>query len=226
MSKDNKTILLADDHTLVRAGIKSLIKDFKNTEVIGEAADGREAIEMAHELNPDIMLLDIKMKELNGLEVTARLHKEIPEILIIILSMHSNEEYVVQALKAGAVGYLLKDSLPQELDVAISSVIAGKVYLSPAISQQLVSDYLKLMVDTSPEELKDASVFELLTARQREVLQLIAEGNSTKEIGDKLHVSVKTVETHRSQIMERLNINNLQGLVRYAIRAGLISSDE
>ncbi len=226
MSKDNKTILLADDHTLVRAGIKSLIKDFKNTEVIGEAADGREAIEMAHELNPDIMLLDIKMKELNGLEVTARLHKEIPEILIIILSMHSNEEYVVQALKAGAVGYLLKDSLPQELDVAISSVIAGKVYLSPAISQQLVSDYLKLMVDTSPEELKDASVFELLTARQREVLQLIAEGNTTKEIVDKLHVSVKTVETHRSQIMERLNINNLQGLVRYAIRAGLISSDE
>jgi DNA-binding NarL/FixJ family response regulator len=218
-------VFLADDHNLIRAGIKSLISEFSGIEVIGEAEDGREAIDKIIELKPDIVLLDIKMKELNGLEVTARLNKEYPDVLIIILSMHSNEEYVVQALKAGASGYLLKDSLPSELEIAIKSVIKGKTYLSPTVSQKLVTDYLKRVSDTDVDTEKDLGVFDLLTARQREVLQLIAEGNSTKEIAEKLHVSIKTIETHRAQIMERLQIFNLQGLVKYAIKTGLISSE-
>ncbi|MBZ0183508.1 MAG: response regulator transcription factor [Melioribacteraceae bacterium] len=218
-------VFLADDHNLIRAGIKSLISELSGIEVIGEAEDGREAIDKIIELKPDIVLLDIKMKELNGLEVTARLNKEYPDVLIIILSMHSNEEYVVQALKAGASGYLLKDSLPSELEIAIKSVMKGKTYLSPTVSQKLVTDYLKRVSDTDADTEKDLGVFDLLTARQREVLQLIAEGNSTKEIADKLHVSIKTIETHRAQIMERLQIFNLQGLVKYAIKTGLISSE-
>ncbi|MAT59041.1 MAG: DNA-binding response regulator [Ignavibacteriae bacterium] len=218
-------VFLADDHNLIRAGIKSLISEFSGIEVIGEAEDGREAIDKIIELKPDIVLLDIKMKELNGLEVTARLNKEYPDVLIIILSMHSNEEYVVQALKAGASGYLLKDSLPSELEIAIKSVMKGKTYLSPTVSQKLVTDYLKRVSDADADTEKDLGVFDLLTARQREVLQLIAEGNSTKEIADKLHVSIKTIETHRAQIMERLQIFNLQGLVKYAIKTGLISSE-
>jgi DNA-binding NarL/FixJ family response regulator len=214
-------VLLADDHLLVRAGIKSLLQGISNVEVVGEADNGRETLRMVEECKPDLVLLDIAMSELNGLEVTERVSKDHPDVLIVILSMHMNEEYVLQALRTGAAGYLLKDSAPTELEIAINAVMRGERYLSPAISKNLVDDYLRRINGDYKKPDKE-SVFELLTPRQREILQLIAEGNSTKEIAEKLHVSVKTVETHRAQLMERLDIRDVAGLVRYAIRTGLI----
>lgn len=208
-------ILVADDHTLVRAGLTSLIAHLPNMEVVGEAADGRHAMQMVRELKPDIVLMDIAMPGLNGLESAERIHGLEPQIKIIILSMFANEEYVAQALKAGASGYLLKDAATAELEMALKSVAMGQFYLSPAISRQVVDNYLRggpVGVD-------------VLTPRQREILQLIAEGKSTRDIADTLHVSVKTVETHRTQLMERLDIHDVAGLVRYAIRKGLVSSE-
>lgn len=216
-------VILADDHSLVRAGIKSLITNFSMIEVIGEAENGREAIKLIEEMVPDLVLLDIAMPELNGLEVVSRIAKELPEVKIIILSMHANEEYVVQALRAGANGYLLKDSAPTELEFAINAVIRGESYLSPAISKHVVDTYLRRITDV-PKEGEEPDIFKQLTSRQREILQLIAEGNSTKDIANKLNVSIKTVETHRMQLMDRLGIHDIAGLVRYAIRMGIISA--
>lgn len=206
-------ILLADDHHLVRAGIRSLLEDFPDFEVVGETGDGREAISLAHACQPDVILMDITMGSLNGLEAAARIVKECPAVRVIILSMHANEEYVRQALQAGASGYLLKDAATTELEIALRGVLRGETYLSPAISRQLVNLYLSGQADTTPEP---------LTPRQREILRLIAEGNTTKQIAALLNVSVKTVETHRAQIMERLDIRDIPGLVRYAVRHGLV----
>jgi DNA-binding NarL/FixJ family response regulator len=217
-------VILADDHALVRAGIKSLISNFSMIEVIAEADNGREAIKLIEEHEPDLVLLDIAMPELNGLEVVARISKELSNVRIIILSMHANEEYVVQALRAGASGYLLKDSAPTELEFAIGAVMRGETYLSPAISKHVVDTYLRRITDTVKEKESDPDAFTHLTSRQREILQLIAEGNSTKEIANKLNVSIKTVETHRMQLMDRLGIHDVAGLVRYAIRTGIISA--
>ncbi len=217
-------IVLADDHTLIRAGIKQLIEKIRGVEVVAEASNGREAIEKVMEFSPDILLLDIAMSELNGLEVAERLTRDFPLISIIILSMHANEEYVLQALKSGASGYLVKDSAPNELEIAINAVIRGETYLSPSISKNLVNDYLRRISEVPGEQTEETNIFVQLTSRQREILQLIAEGNATKEIASKLNVSIKTVETHRAKIMERLGIHNVPGLVRYAIRAGIISS--
>ena len=208
-------ILVADDHTLVRAGLTSLIARLSDMEVVGEAADGRNALRMVRELKPDIVLMDIAMPGLNGLEAAERIHSLEPQTKIIILSMHASEEFVAQALKAGASGYLLKDAATTELDMALKSVAMGQFYLSPAISRQVVDNYLR----GGPMGL------EVLTPRQREILQLIAEGKSTRDIADTLHLSVKTVETHRTQLMERLDIYDTAGLVRYAIRKGLVTSD-
>lgn len=220
-------IMLADDHALVRAGIRSLLESMKDVKVVAEADNGRDALHYMAEAKPDICLLDIAMSELNGLEVTERATKELPDVFIIILSMHSNEEYVLQALRAGASGYLLKDSAPNELEIAIHAVMKGETYLSPAISKNLVDDYLRRVSSTPADATKvKTSIFEQLTARQREILQLIAEGNSTKEIANKLNISVKTIETHRIQIMDRLGIRDIPGLVRYAIRTGLVSIDK
>ncbi len=218
-------VLIADDHTLVRAGMRTLLEGIKDVEVIGEASDGRDALTKTSELKPDIVLLDIAMPELNGLEVAARISKEFPDSFVIILSMHSNEEYVIQALRSGASGYLLKDSALTELEIAIRAVMRGETYLSPAISKHVVIDYLRRISESPEEKNVEPGVFDQLTARQREILQLIAEGNSTKEIAAKLNVSIKTVETHRTQLMERLDIRDVAGLVRYAIRTGLISPE-
>ncbi|MEO8398962.1 MAG: response regulator transcription factor [Ignavibacteriaceae bacterium] len=218
-------ILLADDHTLVRAGIRNLVLNINNVEVVAEAENGREALKLIEEHKPDLVLLDIAMPELNGLEVAARISKEYPNIDVIILSMHANEEYVVQALKAGASGYLLKDSAPNELEIAIKAVAKGETYLSPSISKHVVNDYLRRVSDMDLENTDNESMFTKLTPRQRETLQLIAEGNSTKEIAAKLHVSVKTIETHRMQLMNRVKIHDVAGLVRYAIRIGMVSSE-
>jgi DNA-binding NarL/FixJ family response regulator len=208
-------ILVADDHTLVRAGLTSLIAHLPDMQVVGEASDGRQAMKLVRDLKPDIVLMDIAMPGLNGLESAERIHGLEPQIKIIILSMFANEEYVAQALKAGASGYLLKDAATTELEMALKSVAMGQFYLSPAISRQVVDTYLR----GGPVGI------EVLTPRQREILQLVAEGKSTRDIADTLHVSVKTVETHRTQLMERLDIHDVAGLVRYAIRKGLVSSE-
>ena len=216
-------VILVDDHSLVRAGIRSLILNIAGVEVIAEANNGRDAIKLIDELIPDLVLLDIAMPELNGLEVVSRISKDNTETKVIILSMHTNEEYVVQALKAGAAGYLLKDSAPNELEIAVNAVIRGETYLSPAISKHVVDSYLRRISDVSSNREKEPDIYKQLTSRQREILQLIAEGNSTKEIATKLNVSIKTVETHRMQLMDRLEIHDVAGLVRYAIRMGIIT---
>ena len=216
-------VILVDDHSLVRAGIRSLIQNISGVEVIAEANNGRDAIRLIDELIPDLVLLDIAMPELNGLEVISRISKDNLITRVIILSMHTNEEYVVQALKSGAAGYLLKDSAPNELEIAVNAVMRGETYLSPAISKHVVDNYLRRISDVSPEKEKGPDIFKQLTSRQREILQLIAEGNSTKEIANKLNVSIKTVETHRMQLMDRIGIHDVAGLVRYAIRMGIIT---
>jgi DNA-binding NarL/FixJ family response regulator len=208
-------ILIADDHTLVRAGLTSLIARLPEMEVVAEAADGRQALRLVRDLQPDIVLMDIAMPGLNGLESAERIHGIHPKVKIIILSMHASEEYVAQALKAGASGYLLKDAATAELEMALKSVSMGQFYLSPAISRQVVDNFLR----GGPTGL------DLLTPRQREILQLIAEGKGTRDIAETLHLSVKTVETHRAQLMERLDIHDIAGLIRYALRKGLISAD-
>lgn len=207
-------VLLADDHALVRAGIRALLETFPEVRVVAETGDGREAVELAAK-GVNIVLMDIGLPGLNGLEATARIVKEHPQVKVVILSMHANDEYIRQALQAGAAGYLLKDAAPVELDFALRAVAHGDTYLSPAISKRVIEDYLA----QAPARADAAA--QLLTARQREILQLIAEGRSTKQIAALLGVSVKTVETHRADLMERLGIHDLAGLVRYALREGL-----
>ncbi len=209
-------VLLAEDHTLVRAGIRALLDSFDEITVIGEASDGREAARQAREMQPDVVLMDIAMPGLNGLEATSRIARTCPGTRVLILTMHSNEEYVVQALRAGASGYLVKEAATGELHRAISSVARGQTYLSPSISRCTVE---RLMED----EGMSVSSLDQLTPRQREILQLLAEGRSTRDIAEILSLSIKTVETHRARLMERLDIRDLPGLVRIAIREGLIS---
>lgn len=209
-------VLLADDHTLVRAGLRKLLESIPDVEVVGEAADGLALLALAAQLQPNLVLTDIDMPGLNGLEATARLVKLQPETRVVILSMHQNEEYVRQALLHGATGYLLKDAAPVELELALKAVLRGETYLSPAVSKGVLSDYVqRLRGDEKPGV--------LLTTRQREILQLVAESHSTKEIARRLDLSVKTVDTHRSRLMNQLDIHDVAGLVRYAMRTGLIS---
>ncbi len=210
-------VLLADDHSLVRAGIRSLLGAMADVEVVGEAASGEEALELAARQQPDVVLMDIAMKGITGLEAAARMRETHPAVRVVILSMHSGEEYVLQALRAGAAGYLLKDAATGELELALRSVMRGESWLSPAVSRQVVEGYVQRSgAEAAPD---------VLTARQREVLRLVASGKSTKEIAFFLNLSVKTVETHRAQIMERLGIRDVPGLVRYALRTGLVPPD-
>ena len=209
-------VLLADDHTLVRAGLIKLLESIPDITVVGEAGDGLALLKLAEQLQPQLVLMDIAMPGLNGLDATARLARSCPDIRVLILSMHQNEEYVRQALRHGAAAYLLKDAAPMELEQAIAAVLRGEIYLSPAVSSGVVSDYVQRL---RSDELAPSP----LTPRQREVLQLIAEGQSTKEIARRLDLSVKTVDTHRSQLMKQLDIHEVTGLVRYAMRAGLVS---
>ncbi len=214
-------VILADDHKLVRAGIKSLLENSDGVEVVGEADNGREAVKLTGELKPDMVFLDIAMPELNGLQAAEMIKKDYPDVAVVILSMYLDEEYVIQALKAGASGYLLKDSAPDELRLALDTIMNGKVYVSPVIPPELIEEYKeRLRHASSPEEAIRKK--EELTSRQKEVLQLVAEGNSTRAIAEKLFISVKTVETHRAQIMKKLGINDVPGLVRYAIKRGII----
>jgi DNA-binding NarL/FixJ family response regulator len=211
-------VLLVDDHALVRAGMRSLLRDIEGVEVVGEAADGAEALVLAERERPDAVLLDIAMKGMNGLEAAARFRELHPGVKVLVLSMHASEEYVLQALRAGVVAYLLKDSATAELELALRSVMRGETYLSPAISRQVVEGYVQRVGAGSGDD--------PLTPRQREVLKRMAEGRSTKEIAFDLGLSVKTVETHRAQIMERLGIRDVAGLVRYAMRTGLVPPEK
>jgi len=210
-------ILLADDHALVRAGIRSLLEKIPNVEVVGEAGTGRQALEMVKTRLANLVFMDIAMVELGGLEALPRITKDFPGVRVIILSAHANEEYVIRALRSGAAGYMLKDSATAELELAITSVSEGKTYLNPSISRPVIDSYLERVGGP-------LSPLELLTPRQREILQLIAEGKNTKDIASDLDISVKTIESHRLQLMERLNIHDIPGLVRYAIRSGLVSA--
>lgn len=208
-------VLVVDDHTLVRSGMGALIAQLQGVEVVGEAADGREALHLVERHRPHVVLMDISMPELNGLEATERIARRFPETRVILLSMHSDEGYVARALAVGAAGYVLKNADAVELELAIRAVGRGDSYLSPAVARQVVRDGVR--ADTAGRR--------ALTPRQREILQLIAEGSSTKQIAAKLGLSVKTVETHRAKLMERLDIHDVAGLVRYAIRVGLVASD-
>jgi DNA-binding NarL/FixJ family response regulator len=214
-----KSVLLADDHTLVRAGIRALVERLADVEVIGEAKDGREALNLVREHRPDLVLMDIAMPGLNGYEATSRISKEFPKVRVIILSMYANEEFVREAVHAGAAGYLLKRCAATELETAIKTVAEGNTYFSPLVSEHFSRD-------GSERPRSDRAFMERLTSRQREILQLIAERHSTKEIAQLLNISVKTVETHRSQLMDRLAIHDVPGLVRFAIRTGLVSLEE
>jgi DNA-binding NarL/FixJ family response regulator len=208
-------ILLADDHALVRAGIRSLLESLPGVEVVGEAADGHEALRLMEERRPDLALVDISMPNLNGLETAVRAAKAHPHVRVVILSMHADREYVRAALRAGAAGYLLKNADRSELELAVRAVGRGDTWLSPAVARTVATAFAR--GDRGVE-----GHFELLTPRQREILQLIAEGHSTKDIAERLTLSVKTVETHRAQLLQRLGVRGVAGLVRYAIRVGIL----
>ena len=218
-------VVIADDHTLVRAGIAALLGGIEGVVVVAEAEDGREALQVVAALRPDIVLLDITMPGLNGLDVAERIARSTPQTRVIMLSMHANEEYVFQALHAGAAGYLLKGARIAELELAVIAVARGETYLSPAVARHLVSDYIQRTGDQTTQSRTGERLHDRLTSRQREILQLIAEGRTTKDIARMLELSVKTVEMHRAQLMDRLGIHDLAGLVRYAIRSGLVMPD-
>jgi DNA-binding NarL/FixJ family response regulator len=211
-------VLLADDHQLMRSGIRLMLERETDLSVVGEANDGREAVALAKSLRPDVVVMDIGMANLNGIEAAQQMTGGSPEIAIVMLSMHSDESYVLRALKAGARGYLLKDSAEADLIKAVHAVAGGKSFFSPAVSKVLLDDYVRKLRRSGTED-----AYDLLTPREREVLQLIAEGKSNKDIANLLNLSVYTVESHRSNLMEKLNVRGLPELILYAVRKGIIS---
>jgi DNA-binding NarL/FixJ family response regulator len=217
-------IVLADDHQLIRAGIRLLLQRMRDVEVVDEASDGDEALSLVATQQPDIVLMDIGMAGLNGLEATQRITQAFPHVRVIILSMYDNKEYVLQALRAGAAGYLLKGSAKAELELAVRAVSRGETYLSPPVTKHVVAAYVQRTIGASAA-FEDAVNRGRLTPRQREVLRLIAAGQTSQAIAGTLGISVKTVETHRAQIMERLDIHDVAGLVRYAIHEGLVNNE-
>jgi len=211
-------VLLADDHTLFREGLRALLERRAEFQVIGEAGDGREALDLIDRIRPDVAILDISMPHLSGLEVAARAQRASPSTRVVILTMHAGESYVAHALRAGVAGYLLKESAAAELETALSAVMRGEIYLSPSISRHVVEGFLH----TGKGE---AHPLAGLTPRQREILQLVAEGKANKEIATALGLALKTVEAHRAQLMERLGIHDVPGLVKLALRAGLVGAE-
>ena len=209
-------VLLAEDHTIVRQGISALLRSEPDMEVAGEASDGLEAIELTKKLIPDVVLMDISMRNLNGLEATRKIKKLFPHTKVLILTMYDNEEWIFQILKAGASGYLIKDSAMTDLTSAIHAIHQGDSYLSPSISKKVIDEYIR-----KAELGEKKGVEDLLSAREREILQLIGEGHSVPQIASLLCISKKTVEAHKTHIMEKLNIHDKVGLIKYAIRTGL-----
>ncbi len=217
-------VMLADDHALVRAGFRLLLNEIPDIEVVAEAGEGYEVLRQIREKLPDVVLMDIAMPGLNGLEISARISKEIKGVRIIFLSMHDDREYVMQALNVGAAGYVLKNADRSELELAVRSALKGEPYLSPAVSKQLIEGYTARMrgKQTGTAAEPGGSPYEKLTPRQRQILQLIAEGNTCKEIAQKLNLSFRTVQVHRTQLMKRLDIHDTANLVRYAVRAKIV----
>jgi DNA-binding NarL/FixJ family response regulator len=212
------TVVVVDDQPLIRSSLRALLDDAEDITVVGEAGDGQEALRLAETLRPDVVLLDVGMPGLNGLDVAGRLAALDASIRVLILSMHTSEEYVLRALRAGCAGYLLKGSAVSELEVAVRAVARGETYLSPAVSKRVVDDYVtRTGGATDP--------LDALTPRQREILQLAAEGHSSKEIAQRLGLSPRTVDAHRAQLMERLDLHDLAGLVRFAVRVGLVTPE-
>ncbi len=205
-------VLLVDDHALVRRGFQMILAAEEDMEVVGEAADGRAAIELAEQLQPDVVVMDVAMPGLNGIEATRRLVEALPRSRVLALSMHKDSVYVREILRAGARGYLLKDAFDRDLVAAVRAVARGEAYLSPSVSEAVLSDYRKQVVDP----------VDLLTSREREILQMLAEGKTNKEIAATLNLSVYTVDAHRGRIMEKLNLHSIGELVRFALRKGLI----
>ncbi len=212
-------VLLADDHAMFRAGIRALLEGLEGVKIVGEAGDGLTALRLIQKLCPDLVLMDIQMPGMNGLSTLEQVSQELPDVRIIVLTMHANEEYVLQALRAGAAGYLLKGAGPSELETAIATVARGEQYLSASLSRTVLEQYAR----RTGSEL---TPLERLSPRQRQTLQLIAEGMNVKEIAQTLGISAKTVETHRSQLMAVLGIHDVPGLVRFAIRTGLVSPEQ
>jgi DNA-binding NarL/FixJ family response regulator len=212
-------VLLADDHTLVRAGIRALVEGIEGVVIVAEADNGRDAVALARTHRPDLTIMDISMKELNGIEATLQIKTENAAARVLILSMHATEDFVRRALKAGAAGYLVKDSAPLELRMAIEAILRGEIFVSSRVSQHLVAGLAEGRARPAD------SALDALTPRQREILQLVAEGRSTKEIAFALSVSIKTVETHRAALMERLGIHDVAGLVLFAVRHKLVSAE-
>jgi DNA-binding NarL/FixJ family response regulator len=210
-------VLIADDHTIFRAGLAKLLQTMAEVQVVAEASSGREAVEMVGKLNPDIVIMDLAMSDVNGLDATAQIHEKHTDIRVIILSMHANEEYVMQALSSGASAYVLKEATPDELKLAIEAVSRGGTFLSAAISKRVLEEYFGQAAG------KPSHVHHL-TPRQKQILHLIAEGKNVKQIAFELKVSIKTVESHRTQLMERLGIPNATALVRYAARLSPLSN--
>jgi two-component system, NarL family, response regulator NreC len=210
-------IILADDHAIVRHGLSRAFQQEAGMEVVGQAKDGLSVLQLVAELSPDVVVMDISMPDLNGIEATRRITADHPKVKVIGLSMHSSNKYVREMFRAGACGYLLKDCSFDELTEAIRTVMKGKTYISPSIGDTVIKDYL-----TKPEE---DSAFSILTPREREVLQLLVEGNTTKQAGQRLGISSKTIEAHRINIMQKLNIDNIAQLTKYAIQEGLTASE-
>src|SRR3954453_19673191 len=227
-ARNTTNILLVDDHKIVREGLRSLLEAEDDFRVIAEAADGRAAVELAREHKPGVVVMAIAMPQLNGIEATRQIVNALPGVKVIALSMHSDRRFMSEMLRAGASGYLLKDAASEELIQAIRTVVSGNVYLSPQITDVVVDDYLRRLPDggaLTPARSGGRGAFTALTAREREVLQLMAEGKATKQIAMILHVSIKTVETHRRQLMEKLDLHSVAELTKYAIREGLTTVD-
>jgi DNA-binding NarL/FixJ family response regulator len=211
-------VLLADDHVLIRAGLRLVVEGQPDLTVVGEAGDGREAVAMAESLKPDVVVMDIGMPNLNGIEAARQVIEKLPGAQVVMLSMHSDEGYVLRALKAGAKAYLLKDSAEADLARAIRAAAEGKSFFSPAVGKVLLEDYVRKLQRTGGED-----SYELLSPREREILQLVAEGKSSKDIANVLNLSVYTVETHRARVMQKLNLRGIPELILYAVRKGIIS---
>jgi DNA-binding NarL/FixJ family response regulator len=222
VTKNTLRVLIVDDHTIVRQGLRKLLEAEGDIEIVGEASDGREAVTKATDMQPAVVLLDISMPGLNGLEAIRQILKRSPKTRVLVLSMHKNEAYVLQALRNGASGYVLKEAASEEIVTALRALGRGESYLSPSISRVVIDDYLRI---NSGGESTARSLYESLTAREREIFQLLAEGLKNHEVAERLHVSVKTVETHRAHVMEKLGLNNIAELVKYAIEVGIIQLD-